>query len=93
MYHTKIGGKEITAFLPTRGDGLGFVTRQDVVVGQLVVPVAITLCKICISFNSGKLVYIEVRSSLNKFQMPSIASVRPSPFLSGCRHLLTLFVA
>ena len=44
----------------TRGNGIGFVTSQDVVVGQLVVPVAITLCKLCKSFNSGKLAYIEI---------------------------------
>jgi hypothetical protein len=36
------------------GNGLGFVTNQDVVVGQLVDPFAITFGKLCISFNSGK---------------------------------------
>lgn len=48
------------AVLPTRGNGLGLVTNQDMVVGQLVDLEAMTLYKICISFNSGKLAYNDI---------------------------------
>jgi hypothetical protein len=45
------------AVLPTRGKGLGFVTNQDIAVGQLVDLEAITLYKLFISFNPGRLAY------------------------------------
>ena len=53
--------------MPTNGYGLGFVTNQDVVVEQLVDPVAIELC---ISSNSGKLAYIE-----SSFQIALLSNV------------------